>query len=1230
MKKKVGSKPLLLSTVALIPGVAQAQKSQADKPNIVIINIDDMGYSDPWCFGGDYAPTPNIDKMAEEGLSLRQFYTSCPISSPSRVGLTTGMYPTRWGINTFLQERAGNARNEQNDFLNSDAPSMARALKEGGYVTGHFGKWHMGGGRDVKNAPAIPKYGFDEYSSTWESPDPDPKLTSSNWIWAATDEVKRWDRTAYFVDRTLDFLSRHKGEPCFVNLWPDDVHTPWVYENDEASQRESSASFAIVLAELDRQIGRFMQGLKDLGIDDNTIVIFTGDNGPAPAFDGHRTNSFRGQKGTLYEGGIRMPFIIRWPGVIDASQVNTTSVVCMVDLFPSLCSIAGVDVPTKYPLDGKDMSEVLLGNSTAERQTPLFWEFGKTKGDRISPHIGVREGDWKLLVNADGSNTELYNMATDYNEQHNVAFENPAITERLKKAAIDWFNESYRQYADHVIYVSADGDAAADGSSWDSATTLENGVALGHDVSGSQLWLKKGVYEVSSSINADNLKFYGGFAGTEKKLGERDWSENLTIIDGGGTVSPFRNSNLDATVSTVIDGVVVQNGINQPNANGNGNGGGAILTNGAVVRNCVFRNNRTQNKKNGAAIHCHAGSVTIENCLFVNNTSSGNGGGIQVGGGVTANVINSTFANNKSDGPGGAFGLGLDTSNLNLYNTIAYKNTGNGKRSSYGQNTNVNGGGKVVSKYSAVESESKKFTDGDDVNHMVLTESNTPGFVAPAQTEGYVSDPEQAEEAFSASYLLTEDSPCVDSGNINLTSKLDYDLGHQRRLSGKQIDMGAYEFDNGAPSEEAAVIHVSADGNGDADGNSWANATTLEHAVSMAESAVGNTVLWLKAGIYTVGKSVNIDKLEVYGGFDGTETELADRNWAENHTVIDGGGKVSPFRNGNLDVAVTSVLDGLIVQNGINQPNANGNGNGGAAILANGAVVRNCVFRNNRTQNGKNGAAIHCHLGQIRIENSLFVNNTSSGNGGAVQVGGGVTATVINCTFANNVSSGPGGAFGLGNNTSNINIYNSIAYHNKGNGKFSSYGQNSDVNGGGTVISKYSAIESESTKFADGNDEAHMVLSESVAPGFSSPASVYGYTDNADEVSEIENASYALGANSPCIDAGDDNYAAVSAYDLACRKRIQGVRVDMGAYETAEGSYVAVVPSWENRGAVTYKEGNIVVSDAPDYSVLSVYSPDGTLQFRQRGISDSYSLPWKSVGVIVVTLNDTPFKINAN
>ncbi len=246
-----------------------------------------------------------------------------------------------------------------------------------------------------------------------------------------------------------------------------------------------------------------------------------------------------------------------------------------------------------------------------------------------------------------------------------------------------------------------------------------------------------------------------------------------------------------------------------------------------------------------------------------------------------------------------------------------------------------------------------------------------------------------------------------------------------------------------------------------------------------------------------------------------------------------------------LDGTVTTVLDGLVVQNGINQAGANGNGNGGGAILTNGATVRNCIFRGNRTQNGKNGAAIHCHLGQVNIENSLFTGNTSSGNGGAIQVGGGTTATIINCTFADNQASGPGGAFGLGTNGSNLNVYNSIAWHNTGKGGFSSYGQNADVNGGGTVISLSSAIESTSTKFTDGNDEGHISLSQQVTPMFVKEAAADGSTDPVEMVA----AGYELQEGSPCIDAGNDNYAAIGRHDLAGKNRVLGTHIDMGAFE---------------------------------------------------------------------------------
>ena len=145
----------------------QAAEGAPPKPNILFILSDDMGYSDIGCFGGKFAPTPNLDRLAQEGIRFTQFYSSAPICSPSRAGLTTGMFPARWNITSFLQTRAGNRGCEQADFLEPRAPSLARTLKAAGYATGHFGKWHMGGGRDVTNAPPFAAYGFDEHAGTW-------------------------------------------------------------------------------------------------------------------------------------------------------------------------------------------------------------------------------------------------------------------------------------------------------------------------------------------------------------------------------------------------------------------------------------------------------------------------------------------------------------------------------------------------------------------------------------------------------------------------------------------------------------------------------------------------------------------------------------------------------------------------------------------------------------------------------------------------------------------------------------------------------------------------------------------------------------------------------------------------------------------------------------------------------------------------------------------------------
>jgi len=427
----------------LFPFIVLSQ--QGLKPNIIFILTDDMGFGDISCYNGTYK-TPNIDRMAADGIRFTNYYAASPVCSPSRTGILTGMSPAKWNITNYLSDKKHNVTSEQKDFVDPQAPTIAKFFKANGYATGHFGKWHMGGGRDVTNAPSFAAYGFEEWSSTWESPDPDPLLTSNNRIWADTDSIKRWNRTAYFVDKTLAFLEKNKGKPCYINLWPDDVHTPWVPSGDYVKEEgDLEKNFIPVLNEYDIQIGRLLNRLKETGLDKNTIVVFTSDNGPAPNFRHDRSAGMRGAKVSLYEAGIRMPFIIWGIDKLPKGKIDTTSVLTAADLFPSFCSMAGIKNTIEG--DGEDRNKVMLGKPAARKKN-IYWEYGrndisfnypKEKADR-SPQLAVREGKWKLLMNKDGSKIELYDVVKDDKEKINRADAETEMVEKLSRKLLSWWN----------------------------------------------------------------------------------------------------------------------------------------------------------------------------------------------------------------------------------------------------------------------------------------------------------------------------------------------------------------------------------------------------------------------------------------------------------------------------------------------------------------------------------------------------------------------------------------------------------------------------------------------------------------------------------------------------------------------------------------------------------------------------------------------------------------------
>ncbi len=455
---------LTLAASSLVLGAASQAEDAAEqrKPNIIFVLADDLGYGDLSCYGGTGLKTQNIDRLAAEGLRFTQFCVNSPICSPSRTAFSTGQYPARWRITSYIDNRALNGRRGMAQWLDPKAPSLARFLSQAGYATGHFGKWHMGGGRDVGEAPLPTAYGFDASLTQFEglgdrvlpimsaTPEqPERKLplgvASEKLGRGAVRWVKRSDVTRAFVDGALDFIKQagKDGKPFYINLWPDDVHSPFDPPPARRGDGSKKDLYRGVVKNMDDQLGPLFDAVRaDPKLRDNTLIIFTSDNGPEPGAGS--AGPFRGAKAALYEGGIREPFIVWGPGLIPVAQcgsANTTSVFSGVDLVPSLLGLAGAKAPAEVKFDGVALSQTLIGRATATRTQPLFW---KRPPDRPGPpqapfpDLAVREGNWKLLIEEDGSQPQLYELAGDLGEARNLAHQHPEIVARLKQAVLAW------------------------------------------------------------------------------------------------------------------------------------------------------------------------------------------------------------------------------------------------------------------------------------------------------------------------------------------------------------------------------------------------------------------------------------------------------------------------------------------------------------------------------------------------------------------------------------------------------------------------------------------------------------------------------------------------------------------------------------------------------------------------------------------------------------------------
>jgi arylsulfatase A-like enzyme len=442
---------------------ARAAANSAVKPNIIFLLIDDMGYADLTCFGGKPGETPHIDSLAREGIRFSQFYVASPICSPSRTGFLTGQCPSRWRITSFLASREENRKRNMAQWLDVSAPMVARTLKQAGYATGHFGKWHMGGQRDVGEAPLITEYGFDESLTQFEglgdrilplldkfNGEPPKKyaLGSDNLGRGNIEWMDRSKVTSAFVKRAIDFMKRAEKEnkPFYVNIWPDDVHSPFFPPKALRTDEAKRELYLAVVKAMDEQVAALFQFVRqDPVLRTNTILLVASDNGPEPGAGS--AGPFRGHKGTLYEGGVREPLIVWAPGFINQAArgtLNDKTVVSGLDFLPSIAHLAGAELPKGVSFDGEDLSQELLGNSKDKRSKALFWtrppERPGTKNKPL-PDLAMRDGDWKLYLMRDGSNAQLFDLAQDIGETHNVADQHPEIVRRLSPVLLSWWQK---------------------------------------------------------------------------------------------------------------------------------------------------------------------------------------------------------------------------------------------------------------------------------------------------------------------------------------------------------------------------------------------------------------------------------------------------------------------------------------------------------------------------------------------------------------------------------------------------------------------------------------------------------------------------------------------------------------------------------------------------------------------------------------------------------------------
>jgi len=434
----------LLLAVLVVFVVAPLSRADTTRPpNVILILTDDQGYADVGCYGAPLIKTPRLDRMAAEGVRFTDFYAAANVCTPSRAALLTGCYPQRVGLGEVKPR--GNAKSGRVLYANSpfglhhDEVTLAEVLKSRGYATGMVGKWHLGDAKEFLPT----KQGFDSYFGIPYSNDMKPVVYIRGDEVVET-EVDQAAITHRYTDESLSFIRANKDKAFFLYLAHNMPHTP-LAASERFKGKSAGGLYGDAVEEIDDSIGRILDALSELKLDENTLVIFTTDNGPwhIRGEHGGSATPLRAGKGTTYEGGMRVPCIMRWPGKIPPGTVCREMATNM-DVMPTAAKLAGAIAPSDRMIDGKDIADLMFAKPNAKTPHDAFFYYS---GNRLN---AVRSGNWKLKLETTlAEETEydkvenprtpippkLFNLATDPGEQKSVLKDHPDVVQRLTELA---------------------------------------------------------------------------------------------------------------------------------------------------------------------------------------------------------------------------------------------------------------------------------------------------------------------------------------------------------------------------------------------------------------------------------------------------------------------------------------------------------------------------------------------------------------------------------------------------------------------------------------------------------------------------------------------------------------------------------------------------------------------------------------------------------------------------